>query len=135
MKWKMVFHAKFLSIFVILLLSGIAITPSINAIKITKNSVNISDIEIDKSLNSLDDKSPSDFPDGLCDCLLVIFGTYGLMIMIPLMMLYEEGLLTTEQVVTFAAILAAPVYPFIFIYMFLNCTPPDIWWNDPFFVE
>lgn len=135
MKWKMVFHPKFLSIFVILLLFGIAVAPSINAIKITKNSVNISDIEIDKNLDSLDDKSPSDFPDGICSCLLVIFGTYGLMIMIPLMMLYEEGLLTTEQVVAFAAILAAPVYPFILTYMVLNCTLPDWWWNYPFFAE
>ena len=87
-------------------------------------------------MDSLDEKSPSGFVDGICDCLYLLMVTYGLMIMLPLMILLEEGIITMEQAVAYFAILEIPMYPEILLYTLLDCTEPDWWWwDDPFFAE
>lgn len=157
MKWKMIFHPKFLSILVILLLSGIAIAPSFNAIKVTETIDNISNINIEEKSELVSNTEPVEvenneiliddcnchnnsentgYPERICDFLFVLYNSYTIIMVLPFILAfayYEYGYISETMLKIIWGAIFLPMYPVVKLNELLNC--PDIefdfWWNDP----
>lgn len=130
MNRKIAFHPKFISIFILLLLFGIAIAPSFNGIKITKPIDNIpskffnyNNIEKLNNSNNLKDI----YPPIICTYLgifsLVYYGTFLLVVTA-----FLEGKISEDLMYKITDKLIKRINSLQNISNFLNC--PEMPWDD-----
>lgn len=156
MKRKIAFHPKFISIFIILILVGVIVSPSFNSLDITKPSYNILNEETDKysdlfvktksffsiiqrSINNLNRKCNCSensenlqYPERICLCIELLMMSYGLIIILPLIKALDEGKITLEQATNIWVILILPLTPVYLLWEALECESEwPHWWADP----
>lgn len=151
MKWKNIFHPKFLSIFVILLLFGIAVAPSVNAIKITKPINNIEEkfeslsntepVEAEYNEILIDDcncqnnSKDTGYPR-ICDFLSNLYLCYMIIMVLPFILAwayYETGYITETMLKIIWGAIFLPMYPVEKLNELLNCPELELpdGWTDP----